>query len=86
MHILSPKENCKESLEEMKNMVIEEVLRTPNATSSTISLVASKTLLSHHLFNEDGEVPMEFLKGEKLNQAMLMFIHVCSLNIRNLIS
>jgi len=77
---------CTESLEKMKSMVAEEVLHMPNVTSFVISLATSKTFLSHHLFNEDGEVPMELLKGEKLNQAMLMFVPLCSPNIRNLIS
>ncbi len=39
------KGKCKESLEDMKNMVVEEVLHMPNATSSTIALVASKVFL-----------------------------------------
>ncbi len=77
---------CTKSLEKMKSMVAEEVLHMPNVTSSVISLAMSKTFLSHHLFNEDGEVPMELLKGEKLNQAMLMFVPLCYPNIRNLIS
>ncbi len=67
-------------------MVAEEVMRMPNATSFVISLAISKTLLSRHLFNEDGEVPMELLKGEKLNQTTLMFIPFFFPNIRNLIS
>jgi hypothetical protein len=37
----------------MKSMVIEEVLRMPNVTSSTISFAASIMFLSRHLFNED---------------------------------
>lgn len=36
---------CRESLEEIKNMVVKEVLHMPNATSFAISLVASKTYL-----------------------------------------
>jgi hypothetical protein len=56
----------------MKNMVAKEVVRMPNVTFFAISLVVSKMFLFHHIFNEDGEVPMEFLNSE-LNQAMLMF-------------
>ncbi len=53
-------------------MVAKEVVRMPNVTFFAISLVVSKMFLFHHIFNEDGEVPMEFLNSE-LNQAMLMF-------------
>jgi hypothetical protein len=77
---------CRKSLEEMKSMAAEEVQHTPNATSSTISLATNKMFLSRYLFNEDGEVPIELLKGEKLNQAMSMFVPLCSFNIHNLIS
>lgn len=59
---------------------------TPNATSSTIVFVASKTFLLYHLFNDNGVCPMELLKGDKLNQPMLKFAPFCSLNIGNLIS
>jgi hypothetical protein len=55
----------RESFKEVKSMVAKEVLCAPNVTSSTIALVASKTLLFHHLFNEDGEYFVELLKGEK---------------------
>jgi hypothetical protein len=77
---------CKESFEEMKNMVAEEVLHMPNATSFAISLIVSKMFLSCHLFNEDGEVLVELLKGEKINQTMSMFLPLCFPNIHNLIS
>jgi hypothetical protein len=77
---------CNEYFKEMKIMVTKEVLCTPNSISFVISLAVSKTFLSHHLFNEDGEVHVELLKGEKLNQAMLMFVPLCFPNIRNLIS
>ncbi len=77
---------CRKAFEEMKKMVIEEVLRMPTTTSLAIALVVIRTFLSHHLFNEDGEGPMEFLKGEKLNQTMLKFVPLCSLNIHKMIS
>ncbi len=77
---------CKKSFEEMKNMVAKEVLRMPNVTSSTIFLAVSKTFLFHHLFNLDEVVLVELLKGEIFNQAMLMFLPLCSPNICNLIS
>jgi hypothetical protein len=51
----------------MKNMVVEEVCRMPISTTLVITLFTSKTFLSRHLFNEDGEGPMEVLKDEKLD-------------------
>jgi hypothetical protein len=68
----------RESLEEMKSMVAEEVLCMPNATSSTISLAMSKTLLSCHLFNEDGEVPME-LHSSHVNVCSFVFSYIHNL-------
>jgi hypothetical protein len=56
----------------MKNTVVKKVLCTPNATSSIISLVVNKTFLSDHLFNEDGQVIIELLKGDKLNETVLV--------------
>ncbi len=42
-----------------------------------------KNLLVEHLFNDDGEGLMEFLKGDKLYQVMDKFTTLCSPNIRN---
>jgi hypothetical protein len=84
-HFVS-KGKCKKSLEEMMSMVVEEVLRMPNATSFAISLATSKAFLSCHFFIKDGEVFMEFLKCEKSNQAMSMFVPLCFPNIHNLVS
>ncbi len=39
-----------------------------------------------HLFNDDGEGPMEFLKGTKLHQVMDKFTTLCSPNVRNLVA
>jgi hypothetical protein len=67
-------------------MVEDEVYRTPTPTSLAIDLFASKTFLSHHLFNEDGSKgPIKLLKSEKLNQ-ILNFIPLCSLGICNQIA
>jgi hypothetical protein len=55
---------CRESFQEMKNMVVEEVCCTPIVTTSTIVLTISKTFLFCHLFNKDGEGHVELLKGE----------------------
>ncbi len=51
-HLIS-EGKCRKTFKEMKSMVIEEVLRMPNVTSSTISFAASIMFLSRHLFNED---------------------------------
>ncbi len=66
-------------------MVIDEVCHISTNTTLAIALSMRKTFLSHHLFNEDGEGPMELLKGEKLDQMLLKFTLLCSPGIRNLI-
>jgi hypothetical protein len=58
----------------------------PIFTSYTIALVVNKAFLYHHLFNENGEGPIQLLKGEKFNQTMSKFAPLCSLNIHNLIA
>jgi hypothetical protein len=77
---------CRESLEEMKNMVAKEVLRMANVTSFVIALIVSKTFLSSHLFNENGQGTNELLKGDKFNETLLKFIPLCSPKIHNIIS
>jgi hypothetical protein len=54
------KGKCRESFKEMKNIVVNEVYCTPTITTLAIVLLVSKTFLSHHLFNEDGEVLWSF--------------------------
>ncbi len=39
-----------------------------------------------HLFNEDGEGPTIFLKGDKLHQVMDKFMTLCFPNIRKLMA
>jgi hypothetical protein len=41
---------CRESFQEMKNMVADEVCHTPTITFLAITLIASKTFLACHLF------------------------------------
>jgi hypothetical protein len=67
-------------------MVANEVCCMPTTTTLVIVLSMSKKFLSHHLFNKDGKGPMELLKGEKLDQTLLMFAPLCSLKICNLIT
>ncbi len=69
---------CRESFQDMKNMVVDEVCCTSTFTSLVIALSTSKTFLSRHLFNEDGISLVKFLKGEKLNQTSLKFAPLCS--------
>jgi hypothetical protein len=66
-------------------MVADEVCCMPIATTSTIALSISKTFLPCHLFNKDGKHPVKFLEGEKLDQTLLKFTPLCSLNVCNLI-
>ncbi len=49
-------DKCREALEKIKGLIKVEVFCTPNA----IALIANKTFLFHHLFNEDGEGLVEF--------------------------
>jgi hypothetical protein len=67
-------------------MVANEVCHTPIATSLAIILFVNKSFLFLHLFNKDAEGPVEFLKGEKINQMLLKFVPLCSLGICNLIA
>jgi len=53
----------------------------PGATTLAIVLVASKTFLSEHLLNKDGEGQVEVLKGDKLHQVMDKFIVLSSPNV-----
>jgi hypothetical protein len=77
---------CRESFEEMKNMVAKKALRIPNVTSFVIALATNKTFFSPHLFNEDGQGTIELLKGDKFHEISLKFILLCSPNIHNIIS
>ncbi len=45
-----------------------------------------QNLLVKHLFNEDGEGPLEFFKGDKLHQVMDKFTTLCFPNVRNLMA
>jgi hypothetical protein len=60
----------KKFLIKIKSLVEEDVLRTPMVIVSAITLATNKTFIFEHLLNEDGERPMEVLKGKKLHQMM----------------
>jgi hypothetical protein len=55
----------RESSKEMKNMVTDEVYCIIIITTLAIALYMSKTFISRHLFNEDGEGPMVFFQRKK---------------------
>jgi hypothetical protein len=76
------KGSCRKVVEQVKALIPQEVF----CTSSTIVLVASKIFLSHHLFNKDGEGPVEILKRDRLCQVMDKFTTLYSPNVRNLVS
>ncbi len=61
---------CRDALEEIKVLVKGQISCTDEAKIFTITLNVSKAFLAHHLFNEDGEGPMEILQGKKLDRVM----------------
>ncbi len=77
---------CRESLEEIKVLVEGQVSRTLDANFFAIALNESKAFLAHHLFNENGEGPIEILQGEKLDKMTNKFQPLCFPNIWNLIA
>jgi len=58
-------------------MVVDKVYCMLTATTLAIVLFVSKTFFFHHLFNKDGEGPMELFKGDNLDQTWLKFAHLC---------
>ncbi len=57
---------CKESMDEIKRLIVKEVDYTLDAKISLISLGASKTFLATHLFDDNGDGIVEFLDNEQL--------------------
>jgi hypothetical protein len=55
---------CNEAMEDFKVLVEKKVSRTFGGKNFVVVLVMIKTFLSYLLFNEDGNDPMELLKGE----------------------
>jgi len=66
-------------------LVENEVCCTPSVKNSTTGFFMSKSFLSQHLFNEDGDDPIKLLKGEHLNKVMDDFMPLCFPNICNLV-
>jgi hypothetical protein len=71
---------------QIESLVEEEASRTPRATMLAIALAISKTSLSEYLLNEDGQVLVEVLKGDKLCQVMDKFIVLFSPYVWNLVA
>ncbi len=57
---------CKESLEETRRLIVEEVDCTLNVNMFVIFLSADKTFLARHLLNDYNNGKVELLKGEQL--------------------
>ncbi len=55
---------CKEGMEDFKVLVEKKVSHTFGGKFFVVVLVMIKTFLSYLLFNEDGNGPMELLKGK----------------------
>jgi hypothetical protein len=53
---------------------------------STTTNGNKQNLFVEHLFDEDGESQVEFLKGDKLHQVMDKFTTLCFPNKRNLMA
>jgi hypothetical protein len=75
-------EGCSRKVfEHVKSLVKEEASCTLGATASAIVLATSKTFLSEHLLNVDGQGLVEVLKGDKLHQVMDKFLALSSPNV-----
>jgi len=55
---------CRETLEETRRLIVEEVVRTPYAKMFAISLSVSKTFLARHLLDDYSDGKVELLKNE----------------------
>jgi hypothetical protein len=75
------KGRCKD-VDQIKAFVEEELFRTLLPTM----LINCIGLSFKHLFNKDGEGPMELLNGDKLHEMMDKIITLCSHNVRNLVA
>ncbi len=75
----------RESLEETRRLIVEEVNHMPDAKMSIISLNVSKTFLVKHMLDDCNNGKMELLKGEQLEQIQDKFYELSFPNIHNLI-
>ncbi len=58
----------KETMDESKKLIEEEVNWTPNAKISTISMSATKSFLAKHTFNDNNDNSHKVLKGHQLKK------------------
>jgi hypothetical protein len=73
---------CREFMDEIKRLIIEEVDHTPNAK---ILLGAGKTFLATHLLDDSGDGIAELLNGKQLEQIQYKFTKLSPRNINNLV-
>jgi len=59
---------CKETMDEIKRLIIEDVNRTHDAKIFAIFMNVNKTFLVTILLDDNGNGTMELLDGEKLEQ------------------
>lgn len=59
---------CRKFVNKIIRLITEEVNHILDAKISATSLNANKTFLATHLFNDNGDGPMELMKGEQLKQ------------------
>jgi hypothetical protein len=78
--------NCKESVDENKRLIAEEVDPTFDVKISIISLSVNKTFLTMHMFNNSVDGFMDLLKGKQLEQIQHKFLKLSSPNVRNLVA
>jgi hypothetical protein len=75
---------CRELVEEIRKLIIEEVDRTPDVKISSISFNASKTLASY-LLDDFGNGIVEVFKGEQLEHIQNKLCELSFPNVHNLV-
>jgi len=78
-------DKCKEFVNETRRLIAKKLDHMPNAHIFVISLSVGKTFLATHLFDENGNDPVELLKGEYLKQIQDKFYKLNSPNVCNLV-
>ncbi len=58
--------NSKESMDEIRRLIVKEVNHTPNVKISMILLGVNKTFLAMHLLDDSGYGTVELLNNEQL--------------------
>lgn len=76
---------CREILETVAELIVQEVAKTPSAKNSAIALAASKEFLETFLIH-NGDGPKEMLREEALDKVMDKFQLFSSPSVRNIIA